>query len=121
MLAILRAGAWDKRTVPVALCLRDLIARVQLVIAALLGHQLFVVAALDDAALLHDHDGVGILNGRQPVRDDKYRAAFHQLVHALLDQGLRTRVHAARRLVQDHDRGIGHRAARDGQQLALAL
>ena len=45
----------------------------------------------------------------------------HQGVHAALDDGLGVGVDRAGGLVHDHDRGIGHSRAGDGQQLALAL
>ena len=53
------------------------IAGVELVILALLGNQLVVAAALDDAALLQHHDAVCIADGGQAVRNDKDGAAVH--------------------------------------------
>ena len=35
---------------------------VKLVVGAAFGHELVVVAAFDDAAMVEDHDNVGILN-----------------------------------------------------------
>ena len=46
------------------------ITGVELVILALLGDQLVVAAALDDAALLQNHDAVCIADGRQTVGND---------------------------------------------------
>jgi hypothetical protein len=48
--------------------------RVQARVVAVGGQQLGVRAALDDASLVHDQDQVGLLDGRQPVRDDQRRA-----------------------------------------------
>ncbi len=80
-----------------------------------------MVAALDDAALVHDHDAVGVLDGAQTVRDHEGGAALHEGVHALLHHLLGARVNARRGLVQDERRRVGHRGARDGEKLALAL
>ena len=55
------------------------------------------------------------------MRDDEDRAALHQLIHAALDDGLGAGVDGGGGLVQDHDRGIGDRGARDSEQLPLAL
>ena len=96
-------------------------AGVKLVIPALLGDQVVVVPSFDDPALLKDHDRVGVLDGREPVGDDEDRPVVHEAVHALLDKGFGPGVDAAGRLVQYHDRRIGHRAPGDGDQLALAL
>ena len=78
-------------------------------------------AALDDAAVVENHDRVGVLHGRQAVGNDEDRAALHQCVHAALHQKLRARVDGAGRFVKDHDGRVGDRRAGDGQQLALTL
>ena len=44
---------------------------VKLIINPLLGKQILVVAALDDAALLQHHDRVGVAHRAQAVRNDK--------------------------------------------------
>ena len=97
------------------------ITGVELVILALLGDQLVVAAALNDAALLQNHDAVCIADGRQAVGNDKAGAAIHQAVHAPLDQRLGAGINGGGRLVQDQHRGIGNRGAGNGQQLALPL
>ena len=55
------------------------------------------------------------------MRDDKRRAAFHELVHTCLHDGLGAGVDGARGLVQNHRRRIGDGGACDRDQLALAL
>ena len=45
--------------------------RVQLIILALLSDQVIMRAALDNAALLKDHDAVRIADSRETVSDDK--------------------------------------------------
>lgn len=93
----------------------------QLPVLAVLGEQLFVRAALDDAAVFEDHDGVGVADGGQAVRDHKRGASAHDAVHAALDELFGARVDGACRLVQDEHRRIGHGHARDSEQLPLAL
>ena len=60
-----------------------------------------MVAALDDAAMIEHHNGVGIAHGREAVGDDEDRAPFHEAIHALFDQRLRARVDGRGRLVED--------------------
>lgn len=78
-------------------------------------------AAFDDAAVLEDHDRVGVADGGQAVRNHKRGEAAHDAVHAALDELFGARVDGARVLVQDKHRRIGHGHACDGEQLALAL
>ena len=80
-----------------------------------------MVTALDDAAVVQADDRVGVAHGGEAVRDDKRRATLHELVHALLHDGLGAGVDGARCLVQDHCRRIGDSGARNRDQLALAL
>ena len=94
---------------------------VQVEVEALPREQLLVRALLDDAAVVHHEDGVGVADGGQPVRDHEARAVLHQLRHGLLDQHLGTRVDRAGRLVEDEDLRIGQERAGDRQQLLLAL
>ena len=84
-------------------------------------HELLVVAALHDAAVLHDADAVGVAHRGQPVRDDEGRAPGHERVHAALHDLLGARVDRRGRLVQDEGRRVGDGRPRDGEQLALAL
>ena len=96
-------------------------AGIQLIVLALLGDQLVVAAALDDAAVLKDDDDIGVLDRGEPVGDDEDRPPAHQRVHTLLDNGLGTGVDGGGGLIEDHDRGIGHSGPGDAQQLPLAL
>src|ERR1044071_5293059 len=43
-------------------------------VKAALGDQLVVGSLLDDDALVHDDNEVGVANGREPMRDDEGRA-----------------------------------------------
>ena len=53
--------------------------------------------------------------------DNEHRALLHQSIHAGLHQSFRMGVDGGSGLVQDHDGGIGHGCAGDGDQLPLPL
>ena len=99
----------------------DLSAGIELIVFALLLHEVFMVAAFDDGTLFEDHDRVAVLDGGQAVRDDEDGAAFHDGVHTLLDKLFGMGVDGGGSLVENHDRRIGDRAAGDGEKLSLAL
>ena len=80
-----------------------------------------MVAALDDVAMVKDHDDIRVADGGQPVGDDKDGAPIHQLVHTGLYDGLGTGIDGGGGLIEDHNRRVGHRRTGDGEQLALAL
>ena len=52
-------------------------AGVELIVGALLSNQILMSAALDDMAVVQNHDTIGIHDGRKPMGDDKHRAAMH--------------------------------------------
>ena len=60
----------------------------QLVIIAVVAHQIIVGAALDDLTFVDDIDHVGILDGRQPVSDGNRGAGLHQLEECVLHKPL---------------------------------
>lgn len=93
----------------------------ELVIPALLRHELVVRTALHDAAVFQHHDAVRVAHGGEPVRDDKRRAAGHQRVHAALHELLRVRINRGGGLVEDQYRRVGHGGTCNGQQLPLPL
>lgn len=66
-----------------------ILQRVKVVIHALLGEELLVVADLLDFAFAHDDDLVGVLDGGEAVRDDEGCAAFDDSVDSVLDEELR--------------------------------
>ena len=76
-------------------------------------------AALHDPAAIDDEDLIGMLDGREPVRDDDNRLPPRELGEGLLYEGLVLRVDARRRLVEDHDRGVLEQRAGDGDALLL--
>jgi hypothetical protein len=96
------------------------LARVQPVVVAALAQQLGMRAHLADAPVLDHQDAVGAPDGRQAVGDDEAGAPLHQVLHALLDQGLRQGVHRAGSLVHDEDLRVGQHGARQADELLLA-
>ena len=68
--------------------------------------QFAVRALLDDVAVAHDEDTVGIADGAQAVRDDKARAAAHEVIHRLLDELLGAGVDRAGRLIENENGGV---------------
>ena len=80
-----------------------------------------MLAAFDDAAVVHHGDVVGVLDRGQTVGDHEGRAPLHQGVHPLLDESFRTRVDGRGRLVQDEHGRVRHGGAGDCEELALAL
>ena len=77
-------------------------------------------AGLHDSAFIHDHDGVGVFDRGQPVRDDQRGAAAHDLVESGLDVAFRFAVQGRSRFVENQDRGILQKRPRDGHTLPLA-
>src|SRR5690349_6544100 len=93
----------------------------QLGVDAVLLHERFVVAALDDVALLEHHDVIGHAHRGETVRDDDGDALAHQGTEMLEDLGLGGRVHRRRGLVQHQDVGVAaHEGPRQGHLLPLA-
>ncbi|ESS36533.1 hypothetical protein P355_2306 [Burkholderia cenocepacia KC-01] len=82
--------------------------------------QFVVGAVLDEPAVLHHEDAIGVDDGRQPVRDDEARAMLRDAHQFLLDRALRARVERRRRLVEHDDRRRLQQRARDRDPLPLA-
>ncbi len=82
--------------------------------------QLLVGAGRHHAAVIHDHDPVGLEHGRQAVRDDQRRPPAPQLLERLLNQPLALGVERAGRLVEKQHRRIAEDRTRDRDPLALA-
>src|SRR5262245_63418703 len=90
---------------------------VQPAIQAVRGQQVPVRAALHDPAFGEHHDEMGVLHGREAVRDDEDGAMRHQPVDGFLDEALGLRIEGARRLIQDEDGRIAQQRAGDGDAL----
>ena len=78
-------------------------------------------AALDNLAVAHHQNAVGVADGAQAVRHDKACATGHELVECRLHLQLGARVDTRGRLVQQQDSRVGEHDARNAQQLLLAL
>lgn len=76
---------------------------------------------LDDLSVPNDQDLVRLADRAEPMGNDEARSTLHQSSHRLLNMKLRSRVHVARRLVEDEDRRIGQHRAGDREQLPLPL
>jgi hypothetical protein len=82
-------------------------------------HELLIHALLDDAALVHHHDSVGVPDCGQAMRDNERGAIPHQLLKSLLDSQLSLGVDVGRGLVQDEDSWV--RRQRSGKAAELSL
>lgn len=85
----------------------------QACVGATLVDELVVGALLDDGAVLHDDDGVGVSDLGKPARYDERGAPFEQCSGRLLYEGLGTGVDGTGRLVEHEDRGLGEEGPRD--------
>jgi hypothetical protein len=83
-------------------------------------NELGVAALANDASLVHYHDPLEALDGREPVRDDDRRPPAHQIVETSLDKAFILRIKGARRLVEKQKRRVSQESARDGNALTLS-
>ena len=79
--------------------------REQMRVMPVLGHQLHVVAAFDDAAVLDHDDLVGHAHGGEAVRDQDRDAAAGEFAEVFEDGGFGLRVHRGGGFVQHQDVG----------------
>ena len=77
-------------------------------------------ALLDDVAVVHHDDAVGLFDGGQAVGNDDAGAAVHQTLQGLLDEAFGFVVKRAGGFVQEQYRGVFQDGAGDGYALALA-
>src|SRR5690606_16568216 len=62
---------------------------VQPSLVSVVRHPLGMTASFDDLSLVHDHDDVGLFDGRQPVGNDQRGAAFHDPIKGRLNMRFR--------------------------------
>ena len=74
---------------------------------------------LDNSPRLHNEDAVGLLHGRQAVRNDKRRPAPHDPIQRSLDKGLALCVERTGGLIKQKDRCVLQDRTRNGDALAL--
>ena len=80
-----------------------------------------MIAHFYHAPLIHHHDLIRILNGREAVGDNEAGAVLHQLDHSVLDIFLRSGIHGGSGFVQDQDLRIGQHGTGNGEELPLSL
>ena len=88
------------------------------VFSLIIGHQVIMGSALDDASAAQDNDQVAIANGGQPVRDDQASAPAPPQV--VIDDPFGLRVERARGLVEYQKGWVADESAGDLESLTLA-
>ena len=78
-----------------------------------------MVPGLNDIAVTHDEDDVGIADGREPMGDDEGRTVLRQSVESLLNELLRASVDRRRGFVEDEERTVGKHSPGDCHELFL--
>ena len=94
--------------------------RVKCGVAAVRCHEFLVGAALYDDAILKHQDVIRHAHGRESVRDYEGRLTGNQLSEALEEVILGFGIQRSGRLIENHERGIAHEAARQRNLLPLA-
>ena len=79
-----------------------------------------MAAVLDDVALLHDQNEVGVADGGQTVGDDEAGAVFRQPVHGPLGDEFCPGVHGGGGLVQNEHGTVLDHGPGNGEQLLLS-
>lgn len=74
---------------------------------------------LQNVAVLHVQDAVGIADRQQSVRDDETRAPLHDMLHSLCDEQFRLGVDLRGGFVENQNIRIGQYDACNGKQLLL--
>ena len=80
-----------------------------------------MIPGFHNIAILHNKNQIRIPNRRQTVCNYKACTVLHQLLHALLNQYLRTGIDRGGCLIQNEHLGICKEGTRNGQQLFLSL
>ena len=79
-----------------------------------------MASLLDDAAVLHGDDDVGVADGGEAMGDDEGGAVGHEPGEGASDRHLVDGIEMACGLVENEDRRILEESAGDGDALALA-
>ena len=82
--------------------------------------QLLVRALLDEFAVVEHEDFFRVADRGKAVRDDEGRAANHEAIERIEDHGFGFGINRGCRLVEDEDRRILEKRARDGDALPFA-
>ena len=105
---------------PPKLFRRVVLQIMELLVGAIALQKLGVGSLLDDMAMVHDDDEIGIDDGGEAVCDGDDGAVFHQRVKCLLDKMFRGGVERGCRFVENENRRILEQGAGDGETLFLA-
>lgn len=89
-------------------------AIIQLVIPSFLRKQLLMGTTFDNVSLFQNHDTVTVADSGKTVGDNKSRSAFHQLIHAILNQLLGTGINGTGSFIQDQNRWVSDSCTGDG-------
>jgi len=84
-----------------------------------LPYQLVVRTVLHDAPRCEHQNGVSMLQGAQPLRNDKRGAAGHEFRESLLNEVFGFHVHTRRRIIEDEQTRVTHKGPRNRNALAL--
>ena len=88
-------------------------ARIELVIGASPGNQLFMTSLLYDPAMVKHEYLIARLDSGESVRNDKRRAALHELIRPLLYELFGSSVNGRGRFIEDQERSIGNGSTGD--------
>ena len=93
---------------------------VQPLIEPVTPQEILMRSDFDDPASIEHDDPIGILNGRQPMRNDESRTIFHKIGQRQLHDALGLRVQGRCCFIQNQERRVAQDRSRDGQPLSLA-
>ena len=79
-----------------------------------------MASLLDDAAVFHGDDDVGVADGGKAMGDDEGGAVGHEPGEGAADGHLVDGIEMAGGLVENEDRGVLEEGSGDGDTLALA-
>ena len=80
-----------------------------------------MAALLDDMAILHDEDHVGLFDGGEAVGYDEGGAPLHESCEGILDLEFSTGIDGGGSLVQDQHGGQAEEDTGDAKELLLSL
>ena len=94
--------------------------RVKRGVNAALREQVRARALFDDAAMLEHDDPIDAMNGGEPMRHDESGSAVHQFLDRFHDGSFGGGIERGGRLVEQQDRRVLEKGARDPDALPLA-
>ena len=94
---------------------------VETVVNTLLFQELFMGTAFNNLSMVKHHDRIAVAYRGETVGNDEYGPAFHQAVHACLNQAFRMGIYRTGCFIHDKHRRIGNCCPGDGKKLSLSL